>query len=66
MKLTARYLRKIIAEEIQKQKRQSVILEGTQENPIQVTPRILNQIIKEEFEAYQRHQRIQESRRRRY
>lgn len=65
MKISSRQLRKIIAEEIRKSRQKEVMAEGTAENPIQITPDYLNRIIREEYEAFQKRQRLAESRRRR-
>ena len=64
MQITAKELKRIIAEEIQKANRKKVIKEGTAENPIQITPEYLNRIIKEEYEIFNCEQRLAEARRR--
>jgi hypothetical protein len=58
-------LRKMILEEMHNLKTQSVIQEGSYERPIQLTAESLNRIIREEYEAHQKNQRLVESRRRR-
>lgn len=65
MKITARELKRIIAEEIRKASSKKVIQEGTKENPVKITAEYLNRIIKEEYEAFNRRQRLAEARRRR-
>lgn len=64
MRLTSDMLRKIILEEMHNFKSQNVMQEGTYERPIQLTAETLNRIIREEYEAHLRRQRIAESRRR--
>ena len=64
MKITARYLKRIILEEIKNVNRQR-LQEGTAERPIRITPDYLNRIIREEYEAHQKRQRLAEARRRR-
>lgn len=64
MRITARQLRKIIAEEIQKANRGN-LAEGTAERPVKVTPQFINRIIKEELTLLRRQQRLSEARRRR-
>jgi hypothetical protein len=58
-------LRKMIFEEMSKLKSKRVMQEGTHERPIRLTAETLNRIIREEYEAHSRRQRIAESRRRR-
>ena len=73
MKITARRLKQIIAEEYaraeqaksRRVRRRRNLQEGTHENPVQVTPQLLNRIIREEYEAVQQMQRLAEARRRR-
>ena len=74
MKITTRRLKQIIAEEYARaeqaksrrvRRRRRNLQEGTRENPVQVTPQLLNRIIREEYEAFQQMQRLAESRRRR-
>jgi len=62
MRITARQLRKIIAEEIQKSNRKN-LAEGTAERPVKVTPQFINRIIKEELTLLRRQQRLSEARR---
>ena len=42
------------------------LAEGTHENPVQITSEYLNRIIREEYTAFERRQRLAEARRRRY
>tara|TARA_B100001094_G_C18167778_1_gene793189 strand:+ start:2148 stop:2402 length:255 start_codon:yes stop_codon:yes gene_type:complete len=63
MRITARQLRQIIAEEIQKSKNRT-LAEGTSERPIRVTPQFINRIIKEELTLQRKQQRLAEARRR--
>lgn len=63
MRITARQLRQIIAEEIQKSKNRA-LTEGTAERPIRVTPQFINRIIKEELTLHRKRQRLAEARRR--
>ena len=60
MKLTKDILRKIIIEEMNKSQKE-VIKEGTEENPVNMTPDMLNKIIREEYSAHQRRQKLLES-----
>jgi hypothetical protein len=60
MKLTKDILRKIIIEEMNKSQKE-VIKEGTEENPVRITPDMLNKLIREEYSAYQRRQKLLES-----
>lgn len=53
MKLTKEYLIKLINEEKEKFEKERLV-EGTEENPIQVTPQYLNQIIIEEYNRYKK------------
>ena len=62
MRITASMLRRIIAEEISKSKRQS-LREGTAERPIHATPQLINRIIKEELELHRRQKRLAKARR---
>ena len=64
MRITQRELKKMIIQEMRNLQRER-LQEGSAERPIRVTPEILNRIIREEYEAHQRRQRIAESRRRR-
>lgn len=63
MKITASQLRKIVAEEIQRQK--DLMSEGTLENPVKITPEYLNRIIREEYEALKKSQILSRTRSRR-
>lgn len=68
MRLTESKLRKMIAEEmhaLERQNRRQRLQEGTASNPIQITPEYLNRIIKEEYAAFARKQRLAEARRQR-
>jgi len=69
MRLTESKLRRMIAEEMYALKRQNRrrqrLQEGTASNPIKITPEYLNRIIKEEYAAFARKQRLAEARRRR-
>lgn len=65
MRLTESKLRRMIAEEMHSLKQQSRLQEGTSSNPIKITPEYLNRIIKEEYSAFARKQRLAEARRRR-
>ena len=69
MRLTESKLKRMIAEEMHALKRQNRrrrrLQEGTASNPIQITPEYLNRIIKEEYAAFTRKQRLAEARRRR-
>lgn len=60
MKLTKDILRKIIIEEMNKSQKE-VIKEGTEENPVRITPDMLNKLIREEYSACQRRQKLLES-----
>jgi hypothetical protein len=48
-----------------RRRRQRRLQEGTSSNPIRITPQYLNRIIKEEYAAFARKQRLAEARRRR-
>ena len=69
MRLTESKLRRMIAEEMyslkQQNRRRRRLQEGTSSNPIKITPEYLNRIIKEEYAAFARKQRLAEARRRR-
>jgi len=69
MRLTESKLRKMIAEEMHALKQQNRLRrrlqEGTASNPVRITPEYLNRIIKEEYAAFARKQRLAEARRRR-
>jgi len=69
MRLTESKLRKMIAEEMhalkQQNRRRRRLQEGTASNPVRITPEYLNRIIKEEYAAFARKQRLAEARRRR-
>ena len=65
MRITKETLRKIIIQEMRNVRRQKSLQEGSAERPIQVTPELLNRIIREEYAKHQKRQRIAESRRRR-
>lgn len=64
MKISSKELRRIIMEEVaahQAEKQQ--LQEGTAERPLKVTVEYLNKIIKEEYEAHGRRQRLAEAKR---
>tara|TARA_B100001989_G_C24503765_1_gene446381 strand:+ start:295 stop:501 length:207 start_codon:yes stop_codon:yes gene_type:complete len=65
MRITKETLRKIIIQEMRNVRRQKSLQEGSAERPIQVTPELLNRIIREEYAKHQKRQRIAEARRRR-
>ena len=70
MRLTESKLKRMIAEEMhalkrQNQRRRRRLQEGTASNPVRITPQYLNRIIKEEYSAFARKQRLVEARRRR-
>ena len=64
MRITKQTLRKLIIQEIKNVQRQRRLQEGTAERPIQVTPELLNRIIREEYVRHQKRQRLAEARRR--
>jgi len=65
MRISQKQLRQIILQEMRKASRQKrVIKEGTSERPIQITPELLNRIIREEYALHQKRQRLAEARRR--
>jgi len=64
MKITARHLKRIILEEMQKVDRQR-LQESTSKSAVRITPEYLNRIIREEYAAFQNRQRLEEARRRR-
>ena len=63
MRITKQNLRQMIIQEIKNMRSQKRLQEGTAERPIQMTPEVLNRIIKEEFEAHNKRQRLAEARR---
>lgn len=64
MKLTAKNLRRIVLEEMTAYKKeQQRLTEGTAQNPVRVTPEYLNQLIREEYAAFERSSRLTESNR---
>tara|TARA_Y100000310_G_C20326487_1_gene643235 strand:+ start:230 stop:469 length:240 start_codon:yes stop_codon:yes gene_type:complete len=65
MRITKQQLRRMVIQEMKKVRRQKRLQEGTAARPIKITPRLLNRIIKEEYAAFQKKQRIVEARRRR-
>lgn len=65
MKLTSQMLRNMIKEEMEILNKANNINEGTQENPVQITTEYLNRIIREEYNAFEKRQRLAEARRRR-
>ena len=56
-------LKKIIMEEIAAHETRQMLREGSEFNPVKVTPELLNRIIKEEYEAHNKRQRLAEARR---
>lgn len=64
MRITKKDLKRMIIQEMRSFRAQR-LQEGTVDRPVQVTPELLNRIIREEYSAYQRRQRLAESRRRR-
>ena len=64
MKLTRRSLKRMIMQEMRNFQRER-LQEGTAARPIRITPKYLNRIIREEYAAHQRRQRLAEARRRR-
>lgn len=65
MRITKQTLRKMIIQEMRNVRRQNRLQEGTAERPIKVTPSLLNRIIREEYSAHKKRQRLAEARRRR-
>jgi hypothetical protein len=49
----------------QQNRRRQRLQEGTASNPVRITPQYLNRLIKEEYTAFARKQRLAEARRRR-
>ena len=71
MKISQKQLRAIIMEELVMQRRRKSLAEskkrlaeGSEHNPLKITPEYLNSLIKEEYAAFQRKQYLAESRRR--
>ena len=64
MRLSPRMLRRMIMQEMRNLER-SRLVEGTAERPVRITAEYLNRIIKEEYAAYERKQRLAEARSRR-
>ncbi len=64
MRLSPRMLRRMIMQEIRNLER-SRLVEGTAERPVRITAEYLNRIIKEEYAAHQKQQRLAEARSRR-
>ena len=64
MRLSPRMLRTMIMQEMRSFE-SNRLQEGTVERPIQITTEYLNRIIREEYEAHQRQQRLAEARIRR-
>jgi hypothetical protein len=64
MRITKSELKMMIMQEMRNFKAQR-LQEGTADRPVKVTPELLNRIIREEYAAHQRRQRLAESRRRR-
>ena len=65
MRITESQLKKIIIQEMRKVQRQKRLQEGTAERPIQLTAEMLNRVIREEYAAHKKRQRLAEARRRR-
>lgn len=65
MRLTPEMLRTMIMQEMRKVQNKKVMQEGTYERPVKLTAETLNRIIREEYEAHSRRQRLAEARRRR-
>ncbi len=63
MRITQKELRNMIAEEMKNIKSERLV-EGSQSNPVVATPELINQIIKEEFEAFQTRQKLAEAKKR--
>ena len=63
MRITQRQLKRMIIEEMRNIKSQRLV-EGSSAMPVVVTPELLNQIIKEEFEAFQTRQKLAEAKKR--
>lgn len=68
MRITQKELKRMIIEEMHnlspRKSHKLRLAEGSSANPVVVTPALLNQIIKEEFEAYQTRQRLAEAKKR--
>jgi hypothetical protein len=67
MRISQRQLRQIILQEMRKveNSERHLMAEGSEGNPIKITPDYLNRIIKEEYAFAMRRRRLAESRRRR-
>lgn len=65
MRITKNTLRRMVIQEMRKVRRQKSLREGSAGRPIKVTPRLLNRIIREEYIAHKKRQRLTETRRRR-
>ena len=65
MKITKNTLRRMVIQEMKRARRQQRLQEGSADRPIKVTPRLLNRIIREEYAAHKKRQRLTEMRRRR-
>jgi hypothetical protein len=68
MQITSKQLRQMIIQEmrkVKKVKRVKRLQEGSAARPIKLTARTLNRIIKEEYAAFNRKQRLTEAKRRR-
>ena len=63
MRITQKELRNMIVEEMRSIKAERLV-EGSRENPVVATPDLINQIIKEEFEAFQTRQKLAEAKKR--
>ena len=64
MKISSKELRRIIMEEVAAHRAEKQQLqEGTAKRPVQVTPEFLNRVIKEEYEAHNKRQRLAEAKR---
>ena len=64
MRITKQQLRRMVIQEIRNVRRQKRLQEGSANRPIRVTPQLLNRIIKEEYAAFSKRQRLAEARKR--
>ena len=63
MRITQKELKNMILQEMRNIKAERLV-EGSRENPVVATPDLINQIIKEEFEAFQTRQKLAEAKKR--
>ena len=63
MRITQKELRNMIIQEMKSIKAERLV-EGSRENPVVATPDLINQIIKEEFEAFQTRRKLAEAKKR--